>query len=201
VAQLLEKRKARDPSVVALHLVCYGTRANHMKAKGNLREFSGVVYDAKFDRHKLEARLAKRTLNQLRAISELLGLERGGTRDELQSRIAAFLEKPHETDAKAASPKKRSKSPTKKRKAGTKKAAAGAPRKKKAKKEGPKRAMSAFMWFAKENRPALVKKYPTEGITDIAKRLGEMWRKLKDKSEWEAKAAKDKKRYEKESRQ
>lgn len=202
VAGLLDKRKARDPSIVGLHLVCFGTRANHLKSKGNLRDFSGVVYNASFDRHKLTARLGKRSINQLRDICELVGLERGGNRDDLELRLADFLEKPRETDAKApSSPKKRrSSSPTKKRKTRSKKSDDDVPRKKRAKKDksGPKRAMSAYMWFAKTNRGALAKKHPSDSVTEIAKRLGEMWRKLKDRTEYEAMAAKDKKRYEKE---
>lgn len=202
MANLLEKKKARDPMVVATHLVIYGTKANHLKAKGNLRDFNGVVYDANFDRHKLEGRLEKRTVLQLRAICTLLGLERGGGRAELQKRIADFLEKPRETDAAApASPKKKKAAAAPKRKKAsgtTKKAAKSAPRKKKAKAAGPKRPLSAYMHFAIETRGELAKKHPGEGVTEIAKRLGEMWKKLKDKSVFEAKAAKDKARYERE---
>ncbi|KAJ8934564.1 hypothetical protein NQ318_017263 [Aromia moschata] len=76
------------------------------------------------------------------------------------------------------------------------------PRKRKEKKEKddnkPKRATSAFMLWLNENREEI--KRDNEGIkvTEIAKKGGEMWRELKDKSEWEAKANKDKERYNKE---
>jgi len=36
------------------------------------------------------------------------------------------------------------------------------------------------------------------GVTDVAKKAGEEWRKLGDKSKWEKMAAKDKERYDRE---
>ncbi|KAJ8932779.1 hypothetical protein NQ314_014483 [Rhamnusium bicolor] len=72
------------------------------------------------------------------------------------------------------------------------------PRRRREKKEKddnkPKRATSAFMLWLNENREKI--KQDNEGIkfTEIAKKGGEMWRELKDKSEWEAKANKEKER-------
>lgn len=51
------------------------------------------------------------------------------------------------------------------------------------------------MLWLNENREAIKKEDPTLKVTEIAKRGGELWRELKDKSIWEEKAAKDKERY------
>lgn len=60
----------------------------------------------------------------------------------------------------------------------------------------PKRPLSAYMFFAKDQRAAILKKNPSFGVTDVAKALGAQWAKTTDKSKYEAEAAKDKKRYE-----
>jgi structure-specific recognition protein 1 len=59
----------------------------------------------------------------------------------------------------------------------------------------PKRASTAFMLWLNENRENIKKDNPGVKVTEIAKKGGEMWSELKDKSEWEAKAAKEKERY------
>lgn len=51
------------------------------------------------------------------------------------------------------------------------------------------------MLWLNEHREQIKKEDPNLKVTEIAKRGGEMWRELKDKSEWEEKAAKDKERY------
>lgn len=59
----------------------------------------------------------------------------------------------------------------------------------------PKRASTAFMLWLNETRDQIKRENPNLKVTEIAKKGGEMWRELKDKSEWEEKAAKDKERY------
>lgn len=59
----------------------------------------------------------------------------------------------------------------------------------------PKRASTAFMLWLNETRDQIKRENPGIKVTEIAKKGGEMWRELKDKSEWEEKAAKDKERY------
>jgi len=58
------------------------------------------------------------------------------------------------------------------------------------------------MFFVKDIRPDLAKKYPTEKVSEIAKRMGVKWGKLtaNDKKKYDAKAAKDKERYAKEKK-
>lgn len=59
----------------------------------------------------------------------------------------------------------------------------------------PKRATTAFMLWLNETRDEIKRDNPGLKVTEIAKKAGEIWRELKDKSEWEEKAAKDKERY------
>lgn len=59
----------------------------------------------------------------------------------------------------------------------------------------PKRPTTAFMLWLNDTREQIKKDSPGIKITEIAKKGGEMWRELKDKSKWEEKAAKDKQRY------
>lgn len=73
------------------------------------------------------------------------------------------------------------------------------PRKKQAKKDKdenkPKRPPTAFMLYLNANRDKIKSDNPGIAVTEIAKKGGEMWRDLKDKSEWENKASKLKEEY------
>ncbi|KAG1673138.1 High mobility group protein DSP1 [Nymphon striatum] len=62
----------------------------------------------------------------------------------------------------------------------------------------PKRSLSAFFFFCNEERGAIKAAHPEHGVGDIAKELGKMWNQVDEttKSKFEAKAAKDKLRYE-----
>lgn len=62
--------------------------------------------------------------------------------------------------------------------------------------ERPKRPLSAYMLWLNEARAQIKKENPDFKVTEIAKKGGEMWRNMKDKSEWEAKAVKMKEQYE-----
>ncbi|GBP33762.1 FACT complex subunit Ssrp1 [Eumeta japonica] len=59
----------------------------------------------------------------------------------------------------------------------------------------PKRPATAFMMWLNENRKKIVEENPGIKVTEIAKKGGELWRDLKDKSEWEEKANKAKEEY------
>ncbi|CAD7087878.1 unnamed protein product [Hermetia illucens] len=61
--------------------------------------------------------------------------------------------------------------------------------------EKPKRPLSAYMLWLNESREQIKKENPGIKVTEIAKKGGELWRGMKDKSEWEAKAAKMKEEY------
>lgn len=61
--------------------------------------------------------------------------------------------------------------------------------------EKPKRPLSAYMLWLNEARVSIKKDNPDFKVTEVAKKGGELWRGLKDKSEWEAKAATAKQNY------
>lgn len=48
--------------------------------------------------------------------------------------------------------------------------------------ERPKRPLSAYMLWLNENREQIKKDNPGSKVTDIAKRGGELWRAIKDKT-------------------
>ncbi|XP_059621601.1 FACT complex subunit Ssrp1 [Phlebotomus argentipes] len=70
------------------------------------------------------------------------------------------------------------------------------PRKKKERDDGkPKRPTTAYMLWLNDNREKIKKENPGIKVTEIAKKGGEMWNALKDKSVWEEKANKEKEKY------
>jgi len=62
----------------------------------------------------------------------------------------------------------------------------------------PKRALSAFLYFCEEKRPAVRTAHPEYKMGDISKELSRQWEACGDKSRYEARAAADKQRYERE---
>lgn len=78
------------------------------------------------------------------------------------------------------------------------KGAKGGKRKRTKDPNAPKRALSGFFFFCHEERPKVKAIHPTYGVGDIAKELGKRWEVCPNKPKYEAMAAKDKQRYEKE---
>ncbi|KAL2168444.1 hypothetical protein VTG60DRAFT_7246 [Thermothelomyces hinnuleus] len=76
----------------------------------------------------------------------------------------------------------------------------GKAEKKRSKKDpnAPKRGLSAYMFFANEQRENVREENPGVSFGQVGKILGERWKALSDKQRapYEAKAAADKKRYE-----
>ncbi|KAI4126501.1 MAG: hypothetical protein LQ338_003720 [Usnochroma carphineum] len=72
--------------------------------------------------------------------------------------------------------------------------------KKKKDPNAPKRGLSAYMFFANENRDIVREENPGIGFGQVGKVLGEKWKALdqKQREPYEAKATADKKRYENE---
>jgi len=68
------------------------------------------------------------------------------------------------------------------------------------KKQGPKRPLSAYMFFCQAMRPDVKKDNPNANFSDLGKLLGQKWQLLKDseKKPYEKQNAIDKERYEKE---
>ncbi|KAL1927345.1 hypothetical protein VTP01DRAFT_3974 [Rhizomucor pusillus] len=65
-------------------------------------------------------------------------------------------------------------------------------------KSGPKRGLSAYMFFSQEQRPKVKEENPDANFGAIGKILGERWKNMTDeeKAPYNAKAEEDKKRYE-----
>ena len=61
----------------------------------------------------------------------------------------------------------------------------------------PKRAMSAYMFFVKDNRMRICQENPDLKFADIGKLLGQAWRDCPNKHIYEDMAAKDKIRAQK----
>jgi len=189
-----------------VHTLLLGKANKKTDVKGNLGLFNGIVYDEK-GREKFEARVQTKKLKDLREINSFFGQQKSGDKDDLTKRLVDFLEKPkaseHDTEE---SPKRQTKSRSPSKKAKTtptkKKTAEKKSRKEKKKKDpnAPKRPKSGYILFSIDARPALVKKYPAEKLTEISKRLGKEWKKKgpAEKKKYEAQAAKEKERYLKE---
>ncbi|XP_055383339.1 FACT complex subunit Ssrp1 [Condylostylus longicornis] len=103
-----------------------------------------------------------------------------------------------EEDGSGGEKKKKKKEKKEKKKEKTVKKSSSSSKKKNKDSNKPKRAATAFMLWLNENREQIKKDNPGISITEIAKKGGELWRDLKDKSKWEEKSAKDKERYQKE---
>jgi hypothetical protein len=199
VAMLLAKFKSSDPVITLAHRIIFGTPGRTQTAKKHLREFSGFVYDEDFKRENLIAKLSLKLVPSLRELSSLFCLDKSGSKEELVDRLVAFLEKPHETDVEPAARKRsrspsptrsRSRSPSPAKKKSKKEDSESEEDKKKTKKskkvkrvsskdkgEKKKRPLSAYFLFTKDVRPAVTKKHPTEPVTELAKIMGEMWKK------------------------
>jgi len=54
--------------------------------------------------------------------------------------------------------------------------------------ERPKRPLSSYMLFLNEQREQIKRENQGIKITEVAKRGGELWRALEDKSKWQLKA-------------
>jgi len=61
--------------------------------------------------------------------------------------------------------------------------------------ERPKRPLSAYMLWLNDTREQIKRENPGIKVTEVAKRGGELWRALKDKSKWDQKAVEAKERY------
>jgi len=163
----LAKRKMDDPVLMTLHHLAFGMAAKRVHVKSNLRQFSGVKFDAKLDRAKLEQRISARSHVVLRNVCTLLHLSSGGSTAELVARIADFLERPVAPEKKAE-PKKRAVKAEPKKPA-TKKAPAkkAAPKKTAAKKPAAEKKSPAKKVAPKKEaakKPAAEKKAPAKKV-------------------------------------
>jgi hypothetical protein len=164
------------------------------KVKENLLAFSGVVYeDEEKGRALLEAKLNGFRKIRLEHVSALLGLNPKGAKATLVENLITWLEHPKDTGKSYDLPA------PKKRKRSTSRSESPSKKAKKAKKDpdAPKRPRSAYLLFTKDHREKVVKKYPTEKVTQIIQRLAKMWKEADDeeKKKYLSKAKKDQARY------
>lgn len=186
-----------------LHRIIYNTGCKKKDVKKNIREFSGIVYDENLDRAKFLARIERssKTFGKMRDLAKLLGVDGKATKEDLKDAICAFLEAPadhgavHKSVAKKAAKteKKEDKKIAKAVKKSTKKE-----NKKKSKESKPKKPLSAYMIFSNEKRVGLVEKFPELPVTEIAKKIGELWKKA-DKEKYAELSRKMKEQYEAEN--
>jgi len=180
-----------------IHTLLYGGRAaRKTPVKANLLAFKGIVYEEGKDADYWDERLGRFKKKPLQDVAAFFGLDPKGDRDDLVKRIHEFLQKPADSDEHYPI------SDEKKRKRSRSRSASPARRTKKAKKDpnAPKKALSAYMFYVKQNRKTLADQHPSEKVTEIASRLGKLWKKLEadEKVKYEKLAKKDKKRYEEE---
>lgn len=71
-------------------------------------------------------------------------------------------------------------------------------RRKKARKNAPKKARSAYLYYTKDIRPTIAKSNPEKGFGELTKLVADQWSKLSDaqKKKYEKLAADDRKRFE-----
>jgi len=196
VASQIKNLKKSDEVLRGLHGLLVGRVNKSVDIKGNLGQFSGLVYPDEKGRERFKKRLEGVHLRHIRDYLAFFGQDPAGERDDIEDRLIDFLEKPKASDKKYAraksssSSKKSSSSKSPKKKRGTKKD----------KKKGPKRPRSAYILFCSDKRDEVVKKHPNEKITEIAKRLGALWGKVskEDAKKYKGLAEKDKARYERE---
>ncbi|KAI8915431.1 nucleosome binding protein, partial [Powellomyces hirtus] len=74
------------------------------------------------------------------------------------------------------------------------------PPKKKSKTDGPKRGLSAYLFFSNDKRSDVLAENPGMAVPEVSKKLGELWKAIsaEDKAKYEEMATEDKQRYERE---
>jgi len=207
VAKQINKRTRNDPLLKKIHTLLLGRVNKQTKIKDNLEEFSGVVYTEDYTQDKLKTKLEKVHLVDIRSILGFFGQESKGTKDECIDNLVSFLEKPAASDLVVASPKKRkrSASPSSSRSRSRSRSPVAKKARTKKDKNAPKRPLSAYMFFVKDARDDVVKEHGLKGseiVTEAGKILGAKWKKISaaEKKKYQAKADKDKERYQKEKK-
>merc|ERR1712080_787249 len=166
--------KMTEPILRKLHLIVYpGQSCKQKVVKKNLRLFKGFPKDG--DRadisEKSLQRFMKIGVHDLRLATELLDLDRVGSKEEICTRIVEFLFNPQPSGKEYKFNKRKSakKKPTKRKST-----------KKKQKRTGPKRPPSSYFLFADEKRPSVREAHPELSVTEQAKMLGKMWKEISE---------------------
>jgi len=119
--------------------------------------------------------------------------------EETKSPVAKEEAEKEDKEAGSESESEEEKPKSKKRKAPAKKEKKERkPRERKKKeREGPKKPLSAYMFFSAAKRANVKEKHPNWKPTEVMKHMGELWGKAsaEDKAEFEKQASEDKQRY------
>merc|ERR1712150_245255 len=171
VNQALGCVSSGDPILRKFHNIVYpGQRCRKFTIKRNLRKFKG--FDQDEDKEELtesvHTKFMRMDVRMIKIIADICNLSHVGTKEELLSHVIEFLFNPQSTGNPYVKPgqKPRKKKSTKKK--ATKK-------KKERKSTGPKRPPSSYFLFSNDNRASVREKNPGIKITEVAKKLGEMW--------------------------
>jgi len=191
ITEEIAKRKMDDPTLMTLHHLAFGMAAKRVHVKSNLRQFSGVKYDAKLDRAKLEQRIHARSHAVLRNVCTLLHLSSGGSTADLVGRIADFLERPTAPEKKTEAKKRTKAEPAAKKPAAKKPAAKKPAAKKPAAKKPAAKKPAAKKPAAKKAEPKKAEPKKAEPKKAEAKKPAEPKAKAEKKpAEPKAKAEK-----------
>lgn len=165
----IERLKADDNLCKALHSLLYGSAGKRHEIKKNIRKFSGLNDEVSKEAMKSKVNDKKKvwTTSLLKSALGLFGLEKGGDRDILVSRMTDYIAKPTFTKDASATKRRRNSSgkngsgSTKKSKKGT-----GAP--------------NAYIMYTQAHRAEVSEANPDAAFGDIGKLLAEQWNSLSE---------------------
>jgi len=118
IADRFQEEKRSHDGFSVLHRIIYGRPGSkHENIKKALLQFSGLVFKNKeSDREKLEQRLEKLQVSQLKSALFILALHQSGPKEELVKRLLDFLEKPGGDGSSTPSKPRAKKTPSKSKK-------------------------------------------------------------------------------------
>lgn len=177
VKRRMDTINAQDDTLKAAFHACFPNwkgRGGNTKdvIKKNLRAFSGYV---KGQQSELAAsateRLERYHGDVLKHVCQLLDISESGAKAKMIEHITEFLKNPvasgHAYKGGSAS-------------AGSKRKSSGSAKKKGDKEDKPKRRPGAYFLFLSEHRERVTRENPGLKVTEISKKVGELWRALSD---------------------
>jgi len=98
VSAQINKRAGKDDLLRMIHGILLGRVNKSIHVKANLKTFSGIVYDDEKGREKLEQKLERHKIRDLREIARFFGQDDAGEKEDLVKVIIEFVEKPTPSD-------------------------------------------------------------------------------------------------------
>lgn len=184
---MMNKYTDSDDIIKYLHLFLIGGVGSKGTRKKLLRQFCGFQpgTDPLFMMSKLIDN-KKWTVSLLKEACDILGLDRGGNRDDICRRIVDFCMSPTELKSEGdivARARKASSGTASGKKRKRKKDASGQAKK--------KRGPTSFILFSSAHRAAVRAEFPEYSLGEVGKHLGRLWGELSEaeKEVWKQKAA------------